>query len=343
VIPFSANLYVSGSQGPKWLRTCRLEVGKATNGIVTGFAVSDLRVEFEVRKNIYRTPNTATINVFNLLEANEHKIRDEFNDVRLFVGYRGIPGISTPQERLLFQGNIRFSYFYRDGLDHIAEIECGDGDKDYHSTIIDSYTLGKDATESMMVDHLIKQFTTTTKGHIKGKNLKKSRVRGKVYSGNARDIMDDIARNNDAHWSIQSGKLVMVPVDDVLPEEAIMVSSETGLLGAPEVNDKGITIKTMMDPRIEPNGKLWLQNNELKIKRISDQQTGQNRKLKGPKLPARTDPDGVYKVFAVTHKGDSRGTSGDSWSSESRCVALDQPIPTTQGNPISSTPDSDLL
>jgi hypothetical protein len=343
VIPFSSQLYVSGSQGPKWLRTCRLEVGKANGGLVKGFSVSDLRVQFEVRKTIYKTPNTANIKIFNLREENEHRIRDEFDEVRLFVGYRGIPGVTTPQEYLLFQGNIRFSYFYREGMDHIAEIECGDGDKDYHTGVIKAFTLSKDATEAMVIEHILAQFSTTKKGHIAGKKLHQPRIRGKVYSGAIKGIMSDIAKNNDAHWSIQDGKLVMVPVDSTLPGEAIMVSSETGLLGAPEVNDKGITVRTLMDARITPNGKLWLQNNELKLKHLAEQQTGQARKLKGPKLPARTDPDGVYKVFSVVHKGDNRALDAGSWSSESRCVGLDQPIPTKQGNPISSTPDGEVL
>jgi hypothetical protein len=342
MIPFSANLYVSGSQGPKWLRTCRLEVGKAKGGLVSGFSTSDLRVQFTVNKTIYQTPNTAKIKIFNLREENEHKIRDEFNDVRLFVGYRGIPGTSKPQESLVFQGNIRFSYFYREGLDHIAEIVCGDGDKDYRSTVIDRYTLGKDATESIVIDHLLKKFSSTTKGHIKGKNLFKPRVRGKVYSGNARDILHDIAKNNDAHWSIQDGKLVMVPVDSVLPEEAIMVSSETGLLGQPEENDKGIAIKMLMDARIVPNGKLWLQSNDIKLKHINEQQ-GRSSKTRSSKTPVRTDPDGVYKVLTVTHKGDNRATDAGSWSSDCRCIALDQPIPAKRGGAASSTPDSETM
>lgn len=333
----------STKQGPKWLRTCRLEVGKRDGGLVKGFVVTDLRVQFEVTKTVYHTPNTANIKVFNLREENEKRLRDEFTDVRMFVGYRGIPGVDKPQEHLLFQGNIRFSYFYRDGLDRIAEIECGDGDKDYQDTTI-NYTLAKDATEAMVINHLLQQFKGgTTKGRIHGKNLFKPRIRGKVYSGDAREAMHDIARNNDAHWSIQDGKLVMIPVDSTLPGEAIKVSSDTGLLGAPEVNDKGITIKTLLDARILPNGKLWLENNELKLKKLGEQQTGQQRKLNGPKEPARTDPDGIYKVFAVKHKGDNRGMGSGDWSSESRCVGLDQPIPKKSGVPAGSAPDGEVM
>lgn len=327
---------LSRSTGPKFMRVCRVEVGAVNGGVAKGFSVDGLRVQFEVTKTVYKNPNHASIKIFNLLETNEHHLKKEYTELRLFAGYRG-------QEQLLFQGNIRFSYFYRDGLDHIAELECGDGDKDYHNTVVDRFTIGKDGNEAQVIEYMLGLMTSTKKGHIKGKNLQKSRTRGKSYSGNLRDIMDRIAKNNDAHWSIQNGKLVLVPVDDVLPEEAILVSSDTGLLGAPEVNDKGITVKVMLDPRIMPNGKLWLQNNELRGMRISDQQTGQERKMKGPKEPLRKDPDGVYKVFAVKFKGDNRAVDADSWTAECRCVGLDQPIPTKQGNPISSTPDSDLL
>jgi hypothetical protein len=180
----------------------------------------------------------------------------------------------------------------------------------------------------------------TTKGHIHGKHLTRSRLRGKVYSGMMRDHMDKIARENDAEWSMQDGKLVMVPVDSVLPGAAIAISSETGLLGAPEINDKGITVKTMMDLRIVPYGKIWLKNNEVKMAHLKAAQTGQKRKLHGPATPIRLDPDGVYKVYAVKHVGDTRGTD---WYSECRCVALDSPIPKATGMNSSSTPDGDLL
>jgi hypothetical protein len=106
------------------------------------------------------------------------------------------------------------------------------------------------------------------------------------------------------------------------------------------VNNKGIKIKCMLDPRIVPGCKLWLQNNDVKQKHLKASIEGQKHKLKGPKMPVRLDPDGVYKVYAVKLIGDTRGPD---WYCECMCVALDSPIPSKAGVPMSSTPDDDVM
>lgn len=340
---FGNGVYPSGNSGPKFGRVCQVLVGDNGNGDVspsTGLLIQNvqedgspgLHITFEIQKTIYRTPNVALVKIYNLNSTSEKKVDKEFNDLIIQCGYHG-------QVRVCFRGNIRFAYHYREVNDRIVEINAADGDKDFHNAIV-NFTLAAGHSDQQTVDSLLTSFQATTLGHVHGKNLKAKRLRGKTYVGSARDVLDQIARESDGNWSIQDGKLILVPVDSVLPGEAIAVSSETGLLGAPEVNDKGITIKVMMDPRIIPGGKLWLMNNEVKQKHLKAEKTGQKRKLHGPNVPVRTDPDGVYKVYAVKHVGDTRG--GD-WYSECKCVALDSPIPSTKGMPVSSTPDGDIL
>ncbi len=331
-------------KGVKWLRRAQVLVGKNGNGDVsptTGRLISSvqadgspgLRITFDIQKTIYRTPNQGLIKVYNLSQPHEKEIDQEFNDIILQAGYQS-------DMRLTFRGNIRFTHFYREGNDHLSEVNAGDGDKDFRGALV-NFTLGAGHDDEDTIRKLLESMQATTLGHVHGKHIKRDRIRGRTYNGNARDVLDRIAKESDGHWSIQDGKLIMVPVDSVLPDQAIEVSSETGLLETPEVNDKGITIKVMMDPRIIPGGKLWLKNNEVKQKHLQSALTGQKHKLKGAKTPVRLDPDGVYKVFAVRHVGDTRGSP--DWYSECRCVGLDQPIPSRKGMPTSSTPDSDIL
>jgi hypothetical protein len=339
----SAPVVHSRDQAPKFGRVCQVLVGKDGNGDVspaTGLLISNvlpdgapgLRISFDIQKTIYRTPNQALIKIYNLTPAHEKQIDKEFNDVVINAGYVG-------NTRLLFRGNIRFTHFYRDGNDHVAEINAADGDKDFNGALV-NFTLASGHSDEDTVKKLLTSFRATTMGHVHGKHLKRERIRGRTYSGNARDVLDKIARENDGHWSIQDGMLILVPVDSTLPNEAIEVSADTGLLGAPEVNDKGITIKVMLDSRIIPGGKLWLRNNEIKQKHLASALTGQKRKLKGPKIPVRPDPDGVYKVYAARFVGDTRG---EEWSTECKTVGLDQKIPSKKGMPISTSPDGDIL
>jgi len=332
----------TGTQSPKWLRTCQLLIGKNGDGNVspsTGLLIEQqvgaeagLRIKFDITKTSYRTPNVASITIYNMNEQHERMVMKEFNDVILQGGYQG-------NTRLFFRGNIKYANAYRDGNDRLVVLECGDGDKDFHGALV-NFTLAAGASDADAIRKMLTTFQATTLGHVSGKTINKKHGRARTFSGNARDFFDRVAKNNDAEWSIQDGKLIMVPVDSTLPNEALMVSSETGLLGAPEVNDKGIGMKVMFDPRIIPGSKLWLLNNEVKMKHLKAQLTSQKRKLHGPKRPVRTDPDGIYKVYAVHIVGDTRG---QDWTSEIKCVALDSPIPSIKGLPQSTTPDGDIL
>jgi hypothetical protein len=274
----------------------------------------------------------ATIRVYNLNAHHEAMIDREFNDVILQGGYQG-------NTRLFFRGNIKFVSFFREGVDRICELNVGDGDKDFRGALVNfSLAAGHDDAET--VRQLLTPMQATTPGHIHGKNLKTKHSRGRVFSGNARDFFDRIADHNDADWSIQDGKFTLVPVDSTLPNEAIAVSSDTGLLGAPEKSDKGIVVKVMFDPRIIPASKLWLFNNEVKMKKLKAALSAGKKKRPGDGQRLRLDPDGIYKVYAVHGQGDTRGTE---WTAECKCVALDAPIPSIKGMPISSTTDAEML
>lgn len=332
---------LKSSPDVKWLRSCQVLVGKNGNGDVdekSGILIDGLRITFDITKTIYRTPNVATIKIYNLAGATEGRILREFNDVILRGGYIG--GGQKP--RTFFRGNIVYGTAYWDTGENparICEILAKDGDKDFRNATV-NFTLAAGHTDADVIREVVKVFEATTLGHVHGKNLSKKHARGRTYSTNARDVLDQIARDNKAEWSIQNGKLNMVPVDSTLPMEAFEISSETGLVGAPEVNDKGISMKMLYDPLIVPGSKVWLRNNEVKTKQLKAAVTGQKRKLKGPNVPARLDPDGIYKVYAEHVIGDTRGSD---WHAELKAVGLDQPIPSSKKMPQSTAPDGDIL
>jgi hypothetical protein len=329
---------LKNSPDVKWLRACQLLVGKDGNGDVsdkTALLIDGLRISFDITKTIYRTPNVGTIKVYNLSGPTEKRILREYNDLIRRGGYVG--GGQKP--RTFFRGNIVFGTAYRDGVNRILELNAKDGDKDFYNATV-NFTLAAGHTDADVIREVVKVFEATKLGHVHGKNLSKKHARGRTYATNARAVLDQIARDNHAEWSIQNGKLNMVPVDSTLPMEAFEVSSERRLFGAPDANDKGISMKMLFDPLIIPGSKVWLRNNEVKTKALKAAVTGQQRKLKGPKVPARLDPDGIYKVYAEHIMGDTRDVD---WFAELKCVGLDQPIPSSKSMPQSTAPDGDIL
>jgi hypothetical protein len=305
-----------------------LEVVIGERAIGKGIAVTNkdgigLRVQFEITKTIGRTPNTAAVKIMNLAPDNEGKIKGEFDEVLVNAGYKG-------HTALLFRGNIRKAFGFREGNDWITEVDAADGDRDFRRAAV-NLTLAAGSSTSQLLDHVIGVMTSTTKGHVQVKERR--RLRGKVISKMARDVLDDIAAENDSSWSIQDSKLVIVPADSTLPNEAIVIRADTGMIGAPELDDKGIKVKCLLNPAIRCNGKVWLDNNALKEKifKEHDRKPGAiPRKPPTKKVLARLDPDGIYKVIRVTHKGDTRG---NDWETEALCIRLGNPIPAGQGVP----------
>lgn len=299
----------------QWKRKVQVVVGKAG----TGLLIENLRVKFEVAKTVESAPNVAVIKIYNLHPDNEAKIKNEFDEVILNAGYDGAM-------QLVFRGNIKHVYRYREGNDYITEIEGGDGDKDFRKAVMNE-TLAAGTTTGQLVDRAVGTFKSTggtTKGYVGVQD--KARIRGKVISGNTRDVLNDVARESGANWSIQDGQLTIVGANTVMPGEAIVIRADTGMLGAPEINDKGIAVKCLMNPQLKVNGAIMLDNNGIKAKRVKAQALATKREKEEAKDkdPVRLDPDGVYKVLKLTHKGDTRG---QDWVSEIECIGLDQPIP----------------
>lgn len=318
----------------QWLRKYKLMVGKAT---APGQApneyleIEDLHINFEVLKTIERTPNSALIKVYNLSPDNNAKVQKAYDDVILMAGY----GQADSQ---VFRGNIRHPYYYREHADWITEIDAADGDKDFQQAMICKTLAAGHSSIDWLVE-IAKEFNQTGGTKVDLKKFRAqlqnsaARVRGRTFVGHARDLLDDIARQCDALWSIQEGHLHLDMVDTVLPWQAIQLTSDTGLIDAPEVTDKGIAFKCQLNPTIKISGKVWLDNNNIRLQHDKEHITKAG-KVKG-KL-ARLDPDGVYKVFKVNHKGDNRG---GEWVTEGQCVGLDQPIPKQQQPMMTNSTD----
>jgi hypothetical protein len=177
-------------------------------------------------------------------------------------------------------------------------------------------TLAAGTTNAQLVDRAAGSFKATggtTKGAVQIND--RARLRGKVISGRTRDVLHDVARDSGANWSIQDGQLQMVKANGMLQGEAIVITADTGMLGAPQVNDKGIGLTCLLNPQLRINGAIKLDNSSIKAQR----QQAQGEKQQDPQASTRLDPDGIYKVLKIAHKGDTRGKD---WASNIECIGL---------------------
>jgi hypothetical protein len=298
----------------EWFRVVELVVGAQGQGI----DVANLRVHFEIIKSVDATPNTATIKVYNLHPRNVELIRDVYKDVFLNAGYYG--AVSQ-----IFGGNIQYVSYYRDKADTITEITGADGDRDYRHAYI-NHTLAAGSNDMDVVRACVGTMAKTRLANETDAQVTTNkRLRGKVLQGPTREVLSQVARSNMCNWSIQDGNLQIIQVDSRLPGQAIVVSAETGLLEAPERNDKGISAKCLLNPNIVINAAIKLDNQAIRVKQLKQHALKTPTQSSGAPVPL--NKDGIYKVIKLTHSGDTRD---NEWYTTLECIGLGQPIPTAR-------------
>lgn len=261
-------------------RQIKLYLGNQYESIEVG----QLRIRFEICKTITAEPNPAKIGIFNLNESNRNSILTKYyNKAVLSVGYEDM--------RVIYAGDIVQSEVFKKGGDTIVELECGDGAKDITFARVNT-TLAAGANDSTILNESLKTMTGTNQGIIALPNSR-TLPRGRVLVGNARDILDKIAINNDANWSVQDGTLVMLPADNVLADnEGYVLSKDTGMIGSPERTNNGLKITCLLNPNLKIGGL-------VRVESILKQFNGD------------------YKITELTHKGDYLS---DEWHTEIICI-----------------------
>lgn len=291
----------------QWGRLAKVIIGKSTAGLL----VENLRIKFDVVKTVDFTPNTATIQIYNLSPNSQARISNEFDEVQVFAGYQG----TVPQ---IFRGNIVRAQHTREVNDHITTIEAADGDHDFRTAVMNE-TLSAGTTSSQLIDRAVASFKgvgDTTKGFVDIPNT--ALFRGKVMSGNTRDVLHNVAKEHGSNWSIQDGQLIFVKTNGKLPNEAVVLRSDTGLISTPEVDDKGIALTCLLNPTLRINGAVKLDNNALRYK-VQKERARSVNFVEIPTTPVKLDKDGIYKVLRLEHLGD---THGNEWISKVECIGI---------------------
>lgn len=257
-------------------RRYRLEIGNGAQSIV----IDSLAGSFNIEKTISEEPNVCKIEIYNLNANNRNQIANKiFNQVTLRAGYDE-PG-------LIFAGQITQAYTSRNDLDFITHIECGDGQTDYAKARVYT-TLKAGVKDSDVVNMCMKAMSSSKQGVI---DLPRDKAlpRCKVLSGDIKEYLKHVAKNNDANWHILDGNLNILPKNKVLNNsDGFVLSEQTGLIGSPEKTDEGLKITCLLNPKLNIGGL-------VRVKSIL------------------SEYDGDYKITQLTHSGDFLN---DTWQTE---------------------------
>ncbi len=257
------------------------------------FRIEGLRITFTVKRNLKKSTNQATIEIYNLSDATRARIQEHTRKVTLLAGYADGEG-----ELLLFEGSIMTVNHPRMGSEIVTRIEANDGQTALRQAHVSlSYSQG--VKGSQILKDVVSRLGLPAK--FISTIGTKAFSQGFVHHGPAKDAMDKICTSMGLEWSVQNGSVQVLEngKPDNSDPRGIVLTPESGLLGSPErlrqiqddplVDKKpsGYTIKALLVPKINPGGYVAVRSREI------------------PRATA-------YRVESVEHKGD---THGDDWTS----------------------------
>lgn len=294
----------------QYIRRCNLIVASDKG---EGLDLSGLRIVFKIKKSDAQTPNTAEIRVYNLSEETANRIRKEFTSINLQAGYDSNYGV-------IFAGNIKQVRMGKEnGTDSFIDIAAGDGDQAYNNAVVNA-TLAKGASQKDQID--------AAAGSMSGKGVQKGYIgntggtklpRGKVMYGMARDYLRQSAQASNTSWSIQDGKIQFVELTGVLPNQAVVLTSKTGLVGTPEQTNDGIKARCLLNPMLKIGGKVLINEKDIQEAKLPD-----TKKDAQANKPAVIAHDGLYRLLLVEYSGDTRG---NDWYCDLVCLDIDATQP----------------
>lgn len=297
--------------------------------------LSNLRFKFTVSAADIETPNTAVIRVYNISQALGDFIQNskEFGTVVLEAGYQSNLG-------QIFIGTIKqFRRGRERNVDNFLEFLCSDGDFQYNFGVV-NMSIAAGTTPSQQAQKIADQIGLSTDPKLLG-ILDTGGIlpRGKVFFGNGRSMLRNLSNTANARWSIQRGKLTIIPLNSFLDFPIVPLNSLTGLVGVPEATDNGIKVDCLLNPNLQVGGLLRINNADITATDVQEfgfpEFTNKDLFAQLSKSLSAAN-DGLYKMLVVEHEGDTRG---EDWLSHVVCVSVNPDVkkPAT-ANPQSTAP-----
>lgn len=296
----------------QYLRKASLIVGDNDDAL----DLSELRFRFAIRRGDIQTPNTADIRVYNLAPNTSQRVQKEFTRVVIQAGYDGNFG-------LIFDGTIKQVRRGRETpTDTYLDITAADGDRAYNFAVSAISLAAGQASPRNAVEMIVRDMARhgCSQGYIPDTVSSQPLPRGKVIFGMSRDALRVLAENTDTTWSIQDGKVDMIPLTGAKPSADIpVITSATGMIGLPEQTQNGIRVRTLLNPNLKIGQVIKIDNASIQRMRFGlnvDSQTQNQFNA----LAAKTDDDGFYYIMMAEHSGDTRG---NDWYTSLICLAMD--------------------
>lgn len=246
-----------------------------------GKSFDGFRIKFKIIKTSDSSPNKSNIQIYNMTKETRALTEKKGLVFILKAGYE------TSEEKI-FSGDVARAITELDGPDYVTTFEAGDGEKAFQTARLEkSFQEGSDIKD--IFAEVIGSLGQTIKDVTSIKSQKINN--GVTLSGLSRNHMNELAEKHGLEWSIQDGGVQVLEKNKSTKETAILLNSNTGLIGVPKKKEDGsIDVVSLLQPKIKPGRLIKIESNFL---------------------------TGEYVCRKVTHVGD---THGQEWYSQIEAV-----------------------
>lgn len=249
-------------------------------------------IEFEVKKTLKPEPNTCSLKIFNLDRTHRRAMEQNYSlptskvPVAISAGYQNGP------LHQIFLGELRAGMTTTDGADQVTELSTGDGEKAIATARL-NVSMGAGTPISVVLAEMAAALgvkpgnVQQAVSLLEAKGVFQFSIKAQYLKGNSAQHITDLAKSAGMEWSVQDGALQFLNLGQPLVGQALLLNADTGLLGSPSVDSKGLLHgKTLLIPGLSPG--VLVMMDSLTVK-------------------------GGYRVETVEYKGASLG---DEWGAE---------------------------
>lgn len=257
-----------------------------------GLEVENLRMRFEVKRSLSKSPNTATITISNLAPSSRAMVVEGPQVVSLEAGYPGAL-------RRLFIGDVFYAHSKPVGADVETLIQANDGGRAFaHAHVNRAFAAGAMAITAIQeaagaMGLAVPRATTQRPA------LQRQFQQGLALAGKASDELSQLLAPFGLGWSIQDGELQILDELGTAPGQAIRIDQAAGMFGSPEVSPPSkpgkkptVSVRCLLLPEAKPGGQVQIVSRTV---------------------------TGLHRIKEVTHAGD---THGSDWTTTMEVTEL---------------------
>lgn len=277
-----------------------------SNGVALD--VSNIRCTFNIQKTIMQQPPISEIVLYNLNADTENSIIEEGSRVVIEAGYEG------DQYGLIFDGDVvQPIRDKQDATTYRLTLRSIDGDRFINYGFV-GFSLIKGQTARTQVGAIASQAKYPSQLGTISEGLSGTQLtRGKVFFGLAKDYLSQIAKSENATYYMHNGTVNLIKATDYPSNTIVDLSPSSGLLNVPSQSQYGVSFTAMLNPRIQINSLVHIDNSLIRAQSFEQGQPIRN-----------LDQDGIYRVTSVTYVGDTRG---NDWNIQCETVSQAGLIP----------------